>query len=206
MTTIIGIQGDGFAVLGSDTRISSFGNDGSAYQYSNLGPGMSKIATNGKYLIGAAGDVRAINILHHVYQPPVVPPSLRGKKLDAFVTGKVIPSLRQCFDTHGYSPPEKDSSRDHRAEQDSTLVLALNGNIYIIENDYSWTTESSGFYACGSGSSYALGALSAISTGKGFSLHQAKQAVIKALSIAAKFDPHTGAPYHTFSQQEVATK
>lgn len=206
MTTIAGIQGDGFAVLGSDTRISSFGGDGSAYQYSNLGPGMSKIAANGKYLIGAAGDVRAINILHHVYQPPVVAPTLKGKKLDAFITGKVIPSLRQCFDTHGYSPPEKDSARDHRAEQDSVIVLVVNATIYNIENDYAWTTEASGFYACGSGSSYALGALNALSTGQGFSLHQAKQAVIKALSIAAKLDPHTGAPYHTFTQQEAEKK
>lgn len=202
MTTIVGIQGDGFAVVGSDTRISSFGNDGSAYQFSHLGSGMSKIASNGKYLLGAAGDVRAINLLHHVYQPPAVAPSLRGKKLDAFITAKVIPSLRQCFDSHGYSPPDKNGDREHRAEQNSTLLIVVNGNIYIIENDYSWTTESTGLYACGTGSSYALGALYALTTGKGLSVHQAKQAVIKALSTAAKFDPYSGAPYHTFTQLE----
>lgn len=206
MTTIAGIQGDGFAVIGSDTRISSFGNDGSAYQYSHLGPGTSKIAARGKYLLGAAGDVRAINLLHHVYQPPTVTPSLRGKKLDAFITAKVIPSLRQCFDSHGYSPPDKDSSREHKAEQNSTIVVVVNGIIYIIENDYSWTTESSGLYACGTGSSYALGALHALTNGKGLSLHQAKQAVIKALSTAAKFDPYSGSPYHTFTQQESGKK
>lgn len=202
MTTIAGIQGDGFAVVGSDTRISSFSSEGTAYQYSHLGPGMSKIATRGKYLIGAAGDVRAINLLHHVYQPPAPTPSLRGKKLDAFVTGKIIPSLRQCFDSHGYSPPEKNGDREHRAEQSSTIVVVVNGIIYIIENDYSWTTESSGLYACGTGSAYALGALHALVNGKGLSPHQAKQAVVKALSTASRFDPYSGGPYHTFTQQE----
>jgi ATP-dependent protease HslVU (ClpYQ) peptidase subunit len=201
MTTIAGIQGDGFAVIGSDTRISSYGSDGSAYQYSHLGPGTSKIAARGKFLLGAAGDLRAINLLHHVYQPPTVAPSLKGKKLDSFVTGKVIPSLRQCFDTQGYSAPEKDSSREHKAEQGSTIILVVNGTIYIIEEDYSWTTESTGLYACGTGSSYALGALYATTGGKNLSLYQSKQAVIKALSTAAKFDPYSGGPYHTFVQQ-----
>lgn len=202
MTTIAGIQGSGFAVVCADTRITSFGNDGSAYQYSNLGPGMSKISTKGKYLIGAAGDVRAINILHHVYQPPAVSPTLKGKRLDTFVTAKIIPSLRNCFDSHGYSPPDMSASREHRAEQSSTLVIVVNGIIYMIENDYSWTTESSGLYACGSGSAYALGALHALANGKDLSVHQAKQAAIKAMSAAAKFDPYSGGPYHTYIQQE----
>ena len=201
MTTIAGIQGDGFAVIGADTRISSFGSDGSAYQYSHLGSGMSKISTKGKYLLGAAGDVRAINILHHVYQPPAVAPSLKGKKLDAFVTAKVVPSIRQCFDAQGFSPPDKDQSREHKAEQSSTIVVVVNGVIYIIENDYSWSAESTGLYACGTGSSYALGALYGLTGGKALSMHQSKQVVIKALAAAAKFDPYSGGPYHTFTQQ-----
>ena len=200
MTTIVAIQGDGFTVVGADTRITSYDTNGVPYQYTNLGNGMSKVATKGKYLLGAAGDVRAINILHHVFQPPPVAPNLKGKKLDSFVTGKLIPAIRQCFDAQGYSAPEHGTDRVHRAEQDSTVVVAVNGVVYFIESDYSWTSESNGFYACGSGSDYALGALHALVAGKTLSMHQAKQTTIKALAAAAKFDPGTGGPYHTFQQ------
>ena len=83
MTTVIGIQGEGFAVLAADTRITSFADDGPAYQMATLGSGVSKIATNGKYLIGTAGDLRAINLLTHAFSPPPAPPGVKGKKLES---------------------------------------------------------------------------------------------------------------------------
>jgi ATP-dependent protease HslVU (ClpYQ) peptidase subunit len=206
MTTIVGIQGDGFAVLGCDTRISSFGDGGDVYQISTLGNGASKLATNGKYLIGAAGEMRAINILHHVFQPPAITPGLRGKKLDAFITGKFIPSLRSCFDSQGYSPPDSSDSKEHRAEQGSSVVLMVNGAIYIIESDYSWTPEASYLYSTGTGSAYALGAMQALMGNKRPTVTQARSICTKALTIAAKFDPHTGAPFHTFVQESPSRK
>ena len=98
MTTILGIQGETFALICVDSRISSFDSSGSAYQVNTLKEGSGKVAVNGKYLLGAAGDVRAINILHHVFQPPIPAVNLKGKKLDQFFTAKFIPSLRQCFE------------------------------------------------------------------------------------------------------------
>jgi len=200
MTTIVGIQGDGFAVVGTDTRITTFDSGGFASQSSTLGGGMSKIASNGKYLIGAAGDVRAINILHHAFTPPPAPVGVKGKKLDQFITVKFIPALRACFDLQGYSPPESKDNKEHVAEQDSTIVVVVNAVIYIIDNDYSWMSDTTGIYAAGSGAPYALGALHAISNGKNLSQTQAKAAAIKALSIASKLDPSTGSPYHTYMQ------
>ena len=81
MTTIVGVQGDGFAVVCSDSRISSIDDSGLAYQVTTLGTGTSKVAQNGKYLLGAAGDVRAINILHHAFTPPAPTADLKGKKM-----------------------------------------------------------------------------------------------------------------------------
>lgn len=200
MTTIVGYQGEDFAVISVDTRISSIDDNGMTYQVSSLGPGCTKVAQNGKFLLGAAGDMRAINILHHVFQPPSPTPSLRGRKLDAFMTQKFIPSLIECFDSNGYSPPERDSS-EHKSEQGSTIVAVINATIYIIENDYAWMSEASGLYATGSGSAYALGALQAITGGKKtLTLQQAKKACLKALGISAKYDAYTGAPFQTFVQ------
>lgn len=200
MTTLIGIQGDGFAVVGADTRISSFDNSGNAYQLSTLGTGSSKIAANGKYILGAAGEMRAINILHHVFIPPAPPQGIRGKKLDSFITGKFIPSLSECFDANGYSIPESKNDKEHLIEQNSTIMAVVNGTIYLIENDYSWVCESTGIYASGTGAPYALGALTVLAQQKSFNIPQAKNAVLKALSVASKLDPYTGSPFHTMVQ------
>ena len=49
MTTIVGIQGDGFSVVCVDSRISSM-YDGGLSQIGTLREGSSKVAVNGKYL------------------------------------------------------------------------------------------------------------------------------------------------------------
>jgi hypothetical protein len=109
MTTIVAIQGDGFAVVCSDSRISDMDKDGYVSQITTLRDGISKVYSNGKYLLGAAGDLRAINILHHAFTPPPIPNGTKGKKLDHFFTSKFIPALRECFEEQGYAMPDKDA-------------------------------------------------------------------------------------------------
>jgi len=204
MTTIVGIQGEGFAVICADSRISSV-NEGSS-QIGTLREGSGKLAQNGKYIIGAAGDVRAINILHHVFQPPTPPQNVHGRKLDQFFTSKFIPALRECFDSQGYSVPERED-KEHLAEQGSSIIVAVNSHIYVVETDYSWSSEASGLYSLGSGSSYALGALTVLIRNKKLTSQQAKTIALRSLSAAAKYDAGTGAPYQTFVQgQKVSAK
>lgn len=204
MTTIIGVQGSGFAVICSDSRISSVDDHGIS-QTGTLREGSSKISNNGKYLLGAAGDVRAINILHHVFQPPNPHPDLEGKKLDQFFTATFIPALRECFDNQGYSVPVGDDKK-HTAEQGSQILVAINGVIYIVDEDYSWASEATGVYAIGTGSAYALGAMQVLTRNKKMTPQQAKTQAIKALNVAAKFDPYTGAPYNTYVQMYGAAR
>lgn len=198
MTTIIGVQGDGFAVVCADSRISDMELGGT--HVTTLREGSSKVATNGKYILGAAGDVRAINLLHHVFQPPTPPPNLKGKKLDQFITAKFIPALRECFDQHGYSTPDKEE-KEHVAEQASTILVVIHGTIYVVDGDYSWASDAYGIYALGSGAPYALGAMQILTKNRKPTVQQAKAHALKALSVAAKYDPHTGAPYHTHIQE-----
>lgn len=204
MTTIVGIQGDNYAVLCTDSRIASFDDSGSAYQVTTLGAGTSKIAANGKYIMGAAGDVRAINILQHVFVPPIPPTNTLGKKLDQFITRQFIPALRACFDEQGYSSAKDD--KEHIAEQGSTIIVVVHGTIYILEGDYSWTSDSNGIYAVGTGSSYALGALHTLAVGKQLTPQQAKTVANKAIMVASKFDPYTGAPFQAFMQERDSKK
>jgi ATP-dependent protease HslVU (ClpYQ) peptidase subunit len=204
MTTIVAIQGDDFAVVGYDSRISSMDNSGYVSQVFTLGESSAKVATNGKYILGAAGDVRAINILHHVFAPPPPALNLRGSKLDKFFTNTFIPSLRECFEKQGYASPDTED-KQHIAEQGSTIMVVVNATVYVVDSDYSWASDLSGIYALGSGAPYALGALHmnktlSVNKNKALGVHTAKTLVLKALSVSSKFDPHTGSPFKTITQ------
>lgn len=204
MTTIVGIQGNGFAVVCTDSRVSDI-TDGGATQVVTLNESSGKVAANGKYIIGVAGDVRAINILHHVFRPPKVDPHVKGKKLDHFFTAQFIPALRSCFDEHGYSTPQNDST-EHMAEQGSSIIVVVNSTIYTVEFDYSWYSDAHGLYALGSGAQYAMGALHALANKASIDLATARKFAVRALAAAAKFDPFTGAPYSTYVQGQEANK
>lgn len=201
MTTIIGIQGDFFAVVCADSRVTEVDSDGTATQSMSLKEMGFKVAQNGRWLMGVAGDVRAINILTHAFNPPTPPVNLRGRKLDHFVTTKFIPSLRACFDSEGYSNPLTEGST-HNAEHSSVIMAAVNGTIYVIDGDYSWLSDSFGVYAIGSGAQFALGSLAtAIPTGGKVGLRTAKQAALKAIAVAGRYDPGTAAPYQVLVQE-----
>jgi len=200
MTTIVGIQGDSFALLCADSRSAEVDDEGYATQVVTMRDGSGKIVINGRYIIGAAGDVRAINILHHAFQPPAAPPNLKGRKLDQFITIKFIPALRECFDQHGYSMAEHHDRKQHIAEMDSSVIVAVNNCIYTIEGDYSWHSDVSGVYAIGTGAQYAMGALHALLGHGRPSIQSARKHALKSLAAAARFDPYTGSPYQTFVQ------
>ena len=200
MTTIVGMQGDGFAVICTDSRVS----DDTGGTLSTLGQGMSKVAQNGSYLIGAAGDVRAINILHHAFAPPTPPSNLKGKKLDAFMTVKFIPALRECLEKQGYSYFDKDSN--FTATFESTIITVIHSTIYVIDGDYSWASDSNGLYAIGSGSDYAIGAMNVLMPKNKLTINTAKTICTRALTTASKYDGGTGAPYHTFLQESMAIR
>jgi len=204
MTTVVAIQGDGFAVMGTDSRLSTVDTNGYVTRIHTMSSNVSKIAQINGMLIGIAGDVRAINLVAHSFQVPQASASLRGKKLDDYVTNKFIPALRSCFDANGYSTPQKDSS-EHIAEQGSEMLIAVNSVIYQIDNDYAWSNDASGLYAIGTGEQYAIGALAALLKTKVNAVAMAKKHCLNALAIAAKYDPHTGYPYQTFQQEGTST-
>jgi len=200
MTTIVAIQGKTFSLICTDSRISTMTDDGFVHQINNAKQGFSKVSENGPYLIATAGDVRAINIINHVFTPPK--PPLNTKTLDKFITNQFIPKLRTCFENEGYGTNERETPR-HGAEHSSTLLVSVKGQIYLIDGDYSWVTHSDGIYTIGTGSQYATGALHALKTVQMFTKSEvAEQIATKALKITTTFDPHTGPPYMTYTQQQ----
>lgn len=192
MTTIIGIQGDSFSLIAGDSRISDISKDGDVLQSSTLASGYNKVAVSKQFIIGVAGDLRAINLVQHAFIPPA-PPAVTGKKLDAYMTVKFAPALRECFDIHGYA--------EKKEQYDSTMIVSVNGFIYVVDGDYSCMVDQTGLYAVGTGAQYALGALNALSGGKKLGLQQARRVALQAMAIASRYDPLSGAPYSSHTQE-----
>jgi len=57
MTTIVGIQGETFALICTDSQVSDVDEHGYVTQVVTMRDGTGKVQANGRYLIGAAGDV-----------------------------------------------------------------------------------------------------------------------------------------------------
>lgn len=182
MTTVAAIQGDGWVVVGYDSRVTE--NNEKIF---TLTKDNGKIIKNGNYLLGAAGDMRAINLLAHVFKPPAVNPTVYGLKLDKFITAVFIPELKKCFEEASYS---KDG------DMESQVIVIVNGTIYEIGNDYSWAHDESGIYAIGSGGDYAISALLATMETRKRTLGTAKILIRQAITIAAKLDPSTSPPIY----------
>lgn len=181
MTTIAAVQGENWVVVGYDSRVTE------EQKIYTLPKDNGKLFKNGNYLLGVAGDMRAINLLSYVFKPPAVPPTTHGVRLDKFISNSFIPELKKCFEDASYS---KDG------DQDSQVMCIINGTIYEIGNDYSWARDETGVYAIGSGSDYALGAILATLETRKRTLATAKTLIRQALTIASKLDPSTSPPIY----------
>jgi ATP-dependent protease HslVU (ClpYQ) peptidase subunit len=192
VTTIIAVQGSSWAVVGFDSRVTE--ENGRSY---TLGRGSSKVVKNGQYYLGAAGDVRAINILAYSFNPPKAG-DIVGIRLDRFITSKFVPALRSCFEEHGYASRE---SRE-QAQHGSVVLVIVNGQIYEIDEDYAWVRDTTGIYSFGSGGDYALGAMYAMTADSAAapSIDTTKKVIRESLQIAAKLDIGSGAPFHIICQ------
>lgn len=158
MTTVVAVESPSGVVFAADSRIS---------WYSKHDGWIDKIVTNGPFTFGTAGALRAIQILEYAKLPE--PPKTDDYKiLDRFVTKELVGSIKDAF-------KEVDSD----ADEVSSIIGSVRGRVYIFGGDGSWVRNPDGFYAVGSGSPYALGALKAGASPK------------KAVKIASFFDSGT---------------
>jgi ATP-dependent protease HslVU (ClpYQ) peptidase subunit len=174
MTTIIARQFENRVVIAADSLVTA------TRKYSH--PKMAKITERGQYLIAGAGESAACDIAQHIWIPPK--PTVEDKKdLYHFIISKVIPSLKQCFKDNDYKWQDEDE------ETKFAFLIAINGEVFDIADDFAVCMDNDGLYGIGSGSSLALGALKAGSS------------MAQALEIAANKDPYTAPPF-IFMEQE----
>jgi ATP-dependent protease HslVU (ClpYQ) peptidase subunit len=160
MTTIIAVE----TPTGVEIACDSQATGGDKIQMEQ-----SKVFHNNGALYGVAGLALLANELCHADLPK--PPT--DDTTDRWVTRELIPALRGICETINLK-------RDDDGEYEMQLIVVANRRVYEIQGNCGWVRNSTGVYAIGSGTAFALGALSAGAT------------VSEALEIAAKHDPYTG--------------
>jgi ATP-dependent protease HslVU (ClpYQ) peptidase subunit len=176
MTTIVGIQQDGVVTVGTDSVVTA-----GTRQYTH--PHMEKVIDNHGFLIGGAGDVSACDPIMYMFTPPK-PTVAEKKDLYRFMIRKFAPALRKFLAEMGYSPDKEDK------EAGFELLIAYNGEMFIVDNDFTVLMDESGVLGVGSGSPFAVGALLAGAD------------IEKALEIAANNSSYTRPPFKIFVQEK----
>jgi ATP-dependent protease HslVU (ClpYQ) peptidase subunit len=143
---------------------------------------MVKVVTNGNFIIGAAGDVRALQVILHTWKPPAAVAKDK-ENIFQFMISKVVPSLKQQLNDYGLL-----DTKSSDKEFELYVLIAFNGNIFEIDSDFAVSRSDSGYYGIGTGGDYALGALYAGATPE------------QAASIAALNDSKTAEPFITETQ------
>ena len=187
MTTLVAIQGDGWSVIGCDSRASDEGG-----RYMELAT--SKVINNNGVLIAVSGASRGGNITQFGWKPPK---PRAGEDLDVFMTKKFIPSMRTAFIEAGFDGKEDGDSAWH----DSNLIVSIKGVLYPIFNDYSWDREARNIYYAGSGGDIAVGALEALNYSRITTPESAEKVVRRAIEAACKHDIYSGGKINTYIQE-----
>jgi ATP-dependent protease HslVU (ClpYQ) peptidase subunit len=176
MTTVIAIQTDDGVEMIADSQINA---NSKPYFH----PDMVKIVERNKYLIGIAGRVIALQAIQNNWNPPAIAATYKDS-LFKFVVTKIIPSLKVFIENEKiFTDKEKDEGELF------SILIAIRGELFEIDEDYAVSRRSDGMYAIGSGSDFALGALM-----NGASIYE-------AMKIAETLDVNTHAPFVTLSQE-----
>lgn len=173
MTTIVGVCKNGQVTLGADSQVTSEDRRNNSLI-------MEKITKNNGYLIAGSGDSTPCDILQHIFVPPV-PTIAERKNLYKFMITKFVPSMRECLEENGWKPVQGDDSG-------FSLLIAFDGELFDISDDFSVLLNDTGIYGVGNGSKYAIGALSVGAT------------VEQALQVAADNDIYTSGPFQIVKQ------
>ena len=184
MTTLVGIQGNNFVVMGADSQIT----DGDQRIISVETP---KIISVGKYLLGLTGDSRPGDILAYAWKPPLY----RGEDPVRFMGSKLVPSMSAAFKENNYEPDQK--------EMNFAFLVSFNANLFSVGGDLSFNTSEYGLFANGSGGNYALGFLYSVDKKLYKTPSLAMIVAEKAVKIASVLDINTHPPIQLELQERI---
>jgi hypothetical protein len=152
MTCIVAIAQDGRVYMGGDAA----GSD--PHSGMVITTSIPKVFVKDEYVLGYSGSFRMGKWIQYSADFPKPPSWAKGEaKIDEFINGFVVPSLRKQAKEAELEPQEK---------EDFGFLVGLRG--YLFELDESWAAypTSSGYAASGSGAEIALGSIYSTSSWK----------------------------------------
>ena len=190
MTTIAAIQGDGWVVMGADSQ-------GTYNDYRNVYMKDHKIVDNNGILIAGCGIGRGMNLLQRGWKAPRPSRTLNPDQLDSWMIKTFLPKMRQLFIDGGYDM--KDDG-DY-AQFENVFLVAVQGILYIIDEDYSLDRDSRNYFATGSGGDFAQGSLYSAGSKIFNDIDAAKKAMTTAVNAAKEFDTNSGGETRIYIQE-----
>jgi len=194
MTTIAAIQGDGWVVMGADTQATY-------YEYRKVQMTDHKVIDNNGVLIAGCGLGRGMNLLQRAWKAPKPRANATVEQLDIWMVKTFIPGMRKLFIDNGYDM--KDDG-DY-AQYENVFIIAVQGFVYIIDEDYSYDRDIRKYITSGSGGDFAQGSLySSLKAGgnKIFTdIEYAKKSMRTAIDAAKEFDINSGGETRIYVQE-----
>jgi len=159
-----------------------------------------KVYDNNGILIAGCGMGRGLDLMQKAWVAPKPARRMTVEKLDYWMARTFIPKMRQLFIDSGYDM--KDDSE--YATHESVFLVAVQGTLYIIDDDYSFDRETRGTITSGSGGDFAQGALAVIAESDSSiftNIFTAQDAMIRAIDAAKEYDVYSGGETRIYIQE-----
>lgn len=191
MTTIAAIQGDGWVVMGADTQ-------GTYNEYRKIFMKDDKVVENNGILIAGCGIGRGMNLLQRGWKAPRPPrTNMSEEQLDVWMVRTFLPGMRQLFIDAGYDMKDDGDF----AKYENVFIVAVQGCVYIIDEDYSIDRDIRNYITSGSGGDFAQGVLYGAGPKIFKDIEQAKKAMKTAIDAAKEFDSNSGGETRIYVQE-----
>lgn len=186
MTTIAAVRKDGIAAIAADGQVSQ----GGTVVPGTMRAGPSKIHAVANGYVGVSGSVAHHSVLRSLWHRH--PELFNLESTDAvFETFRAIqPILR---DDYFVETSEDDDDQEYESNQMSGLIISPAGIFSFFS--YREISEYNRFWAAGSGTEYALGAMDALYERE----LDAQSVATLGVTSAAKFDQRSGLPVESFT-------
>lgn len=146
----------------------------------------SKVFQVDEFLIGYTSSFRMGQLLKYCFKPPKIG---RNKDVMAYMVKKFVPALHKLFENGEWSgDPNPDNEAEER--RGGVFLVGVRGRLFRLESNFQVADAADEYAACGSGASYALGALGTLSHN-----NSPNDRLTKALTVAAHHDPFVRGPF-----------
>lgn len=179
MTCIVAVEHEGKIWMGGDSAAS---REEDIVCRSN-----EKVFINGEFIIGFSGSFRIGQLLQYAFKPQK---QSRNQTDMEYMVVDFIDSLRRLCRDKGLLMEEKEGEA-----HDSEFLVGYRGRIYVIESDFHVGRPIDSYAACGSGASYAMGAMYVLNE----QLISPEEKIHEALSASAKYCTGVREPFTILS-------